>query len=140
MKIGSISSHAPYSAKSYSPQNFKGLWGKEEIVTEDDRRWSSAFDCDFGEFKQITVKEYYPFMDETEDDIKKIKAQEFEDKSLPTDIDPVEYISGLKINIMPTIPVTADEYKAYIARELLSKQEMDVEDRLKIAKMQKFLR
>lgn len=140
MKIGSISSHAPYSAKSYSPQNFKGLWGKEEIVTEDERRWSSAFECDFGEFKQITVKEYYPFMDETEDDIKKIKAQEFEDKSLPTDIDPVEYISGLKINIMPTIPVTADEYKAYIARELLSKQEMDVEDRLKIAKMQKFLR
>ena len=29
---------------------------------------------------------------------------------------------------MTKIPVTADEYKAYIARELLSKQEMDVED------------
>ena len=140
MKIGSISSHAPYSAKSYSPQNFKGLWGKEEIVTEDERRWSSAFECDFGEFKQITVKEYYPFMDETEDDIKKIKAQEFIDKTIPDEINTVEYVSGLKINIMPTIPVTADEYKAYIARELLSKQEMDVEDRLKIAKMQKFLR
>ena len=140
MKIGSISSHAPYSAKSYSPQNFKGLWGKEEIVTEDERRWSSAFECDFGEFKQITVKEYYPFIDETEDDIKKIKAQEFIDKTIPDEINTVEYVSGLKINIMPTIPVTADEYKAYIARELLSKQEMDVEDRLKIAKMQKFLR
>ena len=140
MKIGSIGSHAPYSAKSYSPQNFKGLWGKEEIVTEDERRWSSAFECDFGEFKQITVKEYYPFMDETEDDIKKIKAQEFIDKTIPDEINTVEYVSGLKINIMPKIPVTADEYKAYIARELLSKQEMDVEDRLKIAKMQKFLR
>lgn len=139
MKIGNVNYCTPYSTKS-SSQNFKGLWGKEEIITEDERRWSSAFECDFGEFKQITVKEYYPFMDETEDDIKKIKAQEFIDKTIPDEINTVEYVSGLKINIMPTIPVTADEYKAYIARELLSKQEMDVEDRLKTAKMQKFLR
>ena len=140
MKIGSINCCTPRGIKSPSSQNFRGLWGKDNIVTEDDRRWSSAFECDFGEFKQITVKEYYPFMDETEDDIKAIKAQEFEESSPPTDMDPVEYISGLKIKIMPTIPVTAEEYEAYIARELLSKQEMDVEDRLKTAKMQKFLR
>lgn len=140
MKIGSISSYTPYNAKSSSAQNFKGLWGKEETVTEDNRVWSSAYECDFGEFKQITVKEYYPFVDETEDDIKKIKAEEFETSTSPSDTDPVEYISGTKINIMPTIPVTTEEYKAYIARELLSKQEMEVEDKLKMAKMQKFLR
>lgn len=140
MKIGSIGFCTSYATKTPSTQNFKGLWGKEKNITDDGRVWSSAYECEFGEFKQITIKEYYPFKDETEDDIKKIKAQESIIKAGPTDIDTVEYVDEIKINIMPTIPVTAEEYRAYIARELLSKQEMDVEDRLKIAKMQQFLR
>jgi len=140
MQVSSINFHSPVGLKKISSPNFKGLWGKEEVETRDNRVWSDAYECDFGELENITVKHYYPFLDETDEDIKKVKSQEFIKKTESGDSEAVTYIDSLQVYVMPTIPITAKEYNAYIARELLSKEEMEVEDKLKKAKLQMFLR
>ena len=50
---------------SNSSMNFRGLWGKEKVVTNYDETMGY----------ETTDRFYYPFMDESADDIKKIQEK-----------------------------------------------------------------
>lgn len=141
MKIGIVSS--AYNNIKKNP-NFTGLWGDEERKIEDDIMYDAAQNIDYGSYSEEITKPYYPFLDETDEYIKteKEKAEKNirQRRSYGRDYDDMVNRSySTIIKVMPKIPITTAEYNAYIARELLSKQEMDVEDKLKGAHLQKFL-
>ena len=143
MKIGSIGNAQIFAAagKKIQQQSFSGLWGKEETTVNDSTYYDAAQNVDFGTYTSILQKEYYPFLDETEQDIEKVEKKY--NKRLAyrpaTDSDPSSSEHYQVVKIMPKLPVTAAEYNAYVARELLSKQELQVEDKLKGANLQRFL-
>lgn len=138
MKIGIINS--AYSNIKKNP-NFTGLWGKEETKIDNQIMYDAAQNIDYGSYSKVTTKPYYPFLDETDEYIKteteKAKRNIIPEYSNENDM--VNYSSSTVIEVMPKIPITTAEYNAYIARELLSKQEMEVEDKLKGAHLQNFL-
>ena len=150
MKIHNINPIS-YAAKN-STTNFKGLWGKEEKRIVSSPFSDHAQLCDMGEDHTILTREYHPFLDESAEDIKKtidshtgIETDLAKDRNLiPSSpdawVDCVDYIKEFKVKLMPRLEFSAAEFSAYKARELLSKAEMAVEDALKIAKLQKYLR
>lgn len=133
MKIGSI------GGAQKSP-NFSGLWGKESTLTTDNIKYSYGMEMDYGTYEETIYKEYYPFLDESDESIEKIKKEnsKYSFNEGGND-DMVERKYSTVVKVMPRIPVSAAEYNAYIARELLSKQESEVEDKLKGAHLQQFL-
>lgn len=134
MKIGLIS---PVYKGMHKNANFAGIWGKEEKQTDNNIRYDYGMEADCGTYKETITKPYYPFLDESDEDIKKAEKDYSKFSIREDDLIKREYSQNVKI--MPRIPVTAAEYKAYISRELLSKQEMEIEDKLKGAHMQQFL-
>ena len=131
MKIGALNS--AHSRLSKSP-NFSGIWGKPKI--EEDM--PVLYDEKTKTYKQIstrtTTKYYYPFLNETDNHIKFIQREYSNHIVFSFERENIDIVK-----IMPKIPVTEAEYKNYVARKLLSKQEMEVEDKLKSANMQQFL-
>lgn len=137
MKIGALNS--AYNRVQKNP-NFAGIWGKSEIKINDNIMYDHSQEFDCGTYDEVTIKPYYPFLDETDADIEKIKEENTKNTHYGYgENDMVERNYSTVVKIMPKIPVSAAEYNAYIARELLSKQELEVEDKLKGAHLQQFL-
>ena len=129
----------------FSRPNFKGLWGDTNTYECGDAHYSWGLEADVGTHHKVTEKEYYPFIDETDEQIEKIKKENefykhYEADTSPTSTDFTDFIDECVVKIMKKIPVSAKTYSEYIKRELLSKAEMAVEDALKTAKLQRFLR
>ena len=132
--------------------SFKGLWGKEDTKVLSEAYYDSAQMCDMGTSHRVITKEYHPFLDETAEEIQDIIKKNTEckqylakDRNLTPEfanaiVDCTDYITEHKVKLMPRLEFSAAEFAAYKARELLSKAEMAVEDCLKIAKLQKYLR
>lgn len=131
---------------------FKGLWGESKVETLSTPYYSYAQMADEGTSHTLTTSFYYPFADETKEEINEIvKKHSGKDTSYARDrdltppsspwgsIDAVDYINEYKINVMPKLGFTAQQYEDYKNRDLLSKDEMFVEDCLKIAKLKKYL-
>ena len=122
-------------------QQFRGLWGAETQRQNETHNYSQGLECEVGTDHVIIEKDYYPFKDETPEDIEKnIKDFNKTERSAGGICDAVEYIRERVVNIKETIPLTAKKYQEYIERKLLSRSEMRVEDKLKRAGLQKFLR
>ena len=136
MRIGAVT-----CAQNYAPKcpNFSGLWGKEETRTDNNIRYDYGMETDCGTYDEVITKTYYPFLDETDADIEKIKKENSKYSYNEDENKMVERRYSTVVDVMPRFPVTAQQYNAYVARELLSKQEMEVEDKLKGAHLQQFL-
>ena len=136
MKITSISA-MNYAAKKQNPSH-KGLWGKSTEEKVESSHYDSGMMCDMGVDHYVKTKYYYPFLKESKEEIERIRNSNTAIDKHGDDFYSV--IHETKVEIMKPIPVTEEKYNQYIKRELLSKEEMKVEDKLKIAKLQKFLR
>jgi hypothetical protein len=126
---------------SLNQQQFRGLWGSERQKQVEVPYYSQGLECDLGTDHVIIEKDYYPFMDETQEEIDEIiKKYNKTERTVGGACDAVEYIRESIVNIRETIPLTAKRYRDYIERKLLSRSEMRVEDKLKRAGLQRFLR
>lgn len=150
MKIYSINPTNQFAKQTKT--NFKGLWGEEEAKQISTSYSDHAQMCDMGTDHVIITKSYYPFLDETGEEIRNvIENNTGKSTNLAADrdltpsspyawVDCTDYIRETVVKIMPRLEISASEFAAYKARELLSKAEMAVEDALKVAKLQKYLR
>lgn len=136
MKITSISA-MNYAAKKQNPSH-KGLWGKSTEEKVESSHYDGGMMCDIGVDHYVRTKYYYPFLNESKKEIEKIRNRHTSSSKHGDDF--YSTIHETKVEIMKQIPVTEKKYNQYIKRELLSKEEMAVEDKLKIAKLQIFLR
>ena len=115
----------------------KGLWGAEENRQIESSHYDGGNMCDMGTDHFLTTKTYYPFLNETKEDIEKV-CKENNKKGVTGDSFH-NVIYETRVDIKETIPVTEQKYRQYVKRELLSLEEMQVEDKLKMAKLQQFL-
>lgn len=148
MRISSIQSTTFFNQKP----NFKGLWGKETTRVLSEAYYDAAQNCDMGTSHIVATKEYHPFFDETSEEIREIiknESKSYSDLASKRDLTPAsvnafvdcaDHIKETVVKLMPRLEFSAAEFRAYEARELLSKAEMAVEDCLKTAKLQKYLR
>ena len=135
MKIYSINSRTQFT----KPTNFKGLWGKETVDVISAPVYSHAYECDMGTDHTVTTHEYHPFFDETSDEIDKAIASRT--SRYPKDDGTYsDYIRESKVKLMPRLAISSADFAAYETMRLLSKAEMFVEDALKLANLQKYLR
>ena len=122
-------------------QQFKGLWGDERYETKSSPDFSWGLECYTGTSHTVTEQDYYPFKDETPEQIEKVRKDydKYERKTGEYD-NAVTYITESILIVKEALPVTAKRYQDYIERKLLSRMEMRVEDKLKRAGLQRFLR
>ena len=71
MKINSINLASNFHKQAST--NFKGLWGKESIENLSQSYYDAAQNIEVGDKHSKTTKEYHPFADETDFEIKKIR-------------------------------------------------------------------
>lgn len=148
MKIYSIQSTTITKLQN----NFRGLWGKEDTKCLSQASYDAAQNCDMGINHTVTTREYHPFLDETPEEIQEIlknATKSYSDLASDRDLTPsnpyafvdcADYIKETVVKLMPRLEFSSAEFSAYKARELLSKAEMALEDSLKIAKLQQYLR
>lgn len=136
MKISSINSTLEF--QNQNKMNFKGLWGKETQEVLSSSHYSHGQMCDVGTDHTVITKEYHPFLDESADEITKTIKEHT--KTERGNFECADWIKEVKVVLMPKLEISAADFKAYKAKELLSKAENTLEDALKIAKLQKYLR
>lgn len=136
MKITGINV-ANYAATKQNVAH-KGLWGKENSEQVEWSTYDGGMMCNMGTDRFVTTKYYYPFLNETKDEIEDVRVKNTHIPPKTNDF--YNAIHETRVEIKQTIPVTEKKYNEYISRELLSKEEMEVEDKLKLAKLQIFLR
>ena len=122
-------------------QQFKGLWGDTRRKQLESQYYDGSQEIYVGNDHVLIEKDYYPFKDETPEQIEKVKKEFKASEAFDKEYDGLatafeEHV----VNIKKCIPLTAQKYKDYIERKLLSRAEMRVEDKLKIAGLQRFLR
>ena len=142
MRISAINANPVYQCKK---PHFDGKFGKVHESDKSDVYYDHGMEADCGTYHYVKEVPYYPFLDETEEEIKGVLEQYNHYNYRPATTDPnshdfTDRIDETIVKLMEPMPVTKQEYNDYIARKLLSKQEMNVEDRLKIAGLQIFLR
>lgn len=131
---------------------FKGLWGKESTECLSQSYYDAAQNCDMGINHTKTTKEYHPFLDESPEEIRNViknatkntcdlaKDRDLTPYHQNSFVDCADHINETVVKLMPRLEFSAAEFSAYKARELLSKAEMALEDCLKTAKLQQYLR
>ena len=115
LPINSISNH--YSKANNA--NFKGLWGK----TINNDHMESEYNI------SEKIYEYYPFRDETKEQIEKVKTENGRYKEdLPGKglvQDPWPNIDSVVISVMAALPFTSKEFLQYTTNRLpITKQKM----------------
>jgi hypothetical protein len=122
MKVLPIISNYPTNRYSHvKAQNFKGLWGpKSESVYED-----SMYDI------RTVTKPYYPFKDESKDDIdwmvqfhSSCENSSADSYKIP---DPVEFTRSEVVSVCERLPFTEQEFKAYISNSLNDLRKLVIE-------------
>lgn len=140
MRISGISPTLYLNTQQNQSKNVshKGLWGDELQTKPESSQYDGGNMCDMGTDHYLTTKLYFPFLDETKEQIDEVCKKNY--KKIESGEGLHTIIDEEVVEVMRTIPVTEAKYNQYIARELLSKEEMEVEDKLKLARMQRFLR
>ena len=129
-----------YAISNTKPQ-FRGLWGDTRRKQLETQYYDGAQEIYVGNNRVLIEKDYYPFKDETLEQIEKVKKDFKASESFGSEYDGLaRSFEEHVVNIKKQIPLTAKQYADYIERKLLSKAEMKVEDKLKIAGLQRFLR
>lgn len=137
MRIMSIG----FSARQNVPANFKGLWGKENVKVISESQYDSSQMCYYGTDESVVTKEYFPFKDETDEEIRKVVEENEKPGYWKSDYayDISDSITRKKVEVMPKLDISEDEYNRYRNDDLLSKDENSVEDKLKLAGLKKYL-
>lgn len=122
-------------------QNFNGLWGKENSQCISRSYYDYAQMCEMGTNHFVTTKTYYPFKNETIEEINDVvkKNAVTETYKYNDENDISEAISEFKVNVMPKLDITEGQYNKYRNDDLLSKEENWVEDKLKLAGLKEYL-
>jgi len=146
MKINSINAVA-FSA-SVNP-NFKGLWGVQNKVNEQRDRTDFEEGCEFIERKTVTSSEYYPFADETENQIEAVKEQAFS-SSHKNEIQyskdntfwayVLDVYNEHRAKIMPKLSFTEKQFAMYTQAQLDKLNIQKIENELKSLKLTRYLR
>ena len=116
---------------------FTGLWGKTTTINKSNINFDKSLEADVGTYHFTKIKQYFPFKDETTEEINKVKLQNeyrYFSQNLTSRID--ECI----VNIGKTLPVTAKEYADYVSGKLLPNAKTAIETKLKAAKLQNFIK
>lgn len=111
MKINSINYSLNYNKPTHKAQNFEGLWGKTSKNTD--------FDAVLGIPKVEETSYYYPFSDETQDEINKVVKE-----NTSADIDETDGAMKYKINdcrVCTTLPFKKVNFENYTAMNEKSK-------------------
>ena len=142
MRISAISASMVNQCRK---PHFDGKFGIVHNTDKSDVYYDHGMEADIGTYHYLHEIPYYPFLDESKDEIKSVLEQYNKYDHKPASDDPnshdfTDRIDETIVKLMDPMPVTRQEYSDYIERKLLSKQEMNVEDRLKIAGLQIFLR
>lgn len=138
MKIFSINPALNYGTKSPS---FKGLWGDTKQEELEYQHYDGGQDIYVGCDHTRITKDYYPFSDETDEQIAKVIKDFKSTEKRSSEYDGLaSSYEEHAVNVVKRIPVTEQTYQNYIERKLLSRAEMRVEDKLKLAGLQRFLR
>lgn len=124
---------------------FGGIWGDIRKYNLDDTFNAKDKDIPMGKLYRKTVKDYYPFMDETEEEIKKIKKENSYFKHYPPTFAPEskdmrERTYECIVNVIKRIPLTAKTYLDYVSGSLKTKEKLSVENKLKLAGLQIFIK
>ena len=137
MRIMSINSAISQSSKA----NFKGLWGKENSECVSTSFYDSSQMCEMGTTEYVTTKTYYPFKNETTEDIAKIVRENSGIKHHKNDYDNdiSDSIRENRVKVMPKLNITEEEYNKYRNDDLLSQAENILEDKLKLAGLKEYL-
>lgn len=146
MRVNSIQ---PVAVHSASNPNFKGLWGVQNKIVEQRDRSDFEEGCEFIERKTLTTSEYYPFADETEAQIKKVKEDSFsssrkneiqftEDNSFWAYV--LDTYNEHQAKIMPKLSFTAKQFGEYTKAQLDKINLQKVEGELKKLNLTRYVR
>jgi hypothetical protein len=122
MKVLPIISNYPTNRYSHSKaQNFKGLWGPQsESVYED-----SMYDI------RTITKPYYPFKDETKDDIdwmvkyySRCEVSSADSYKIP---DPVEFTRSEVVSVCEKLPFTSQDFDDFISNKIRDLRKVVIE-------------
>ncbi len=107
MRISAINQNR-FSSYSKFNQNFKGLWGKSLSDHYEDSMYSS----------DSTVHYYYPFKDESQNEIDKVvNEKEYNNTSCAdprTVYDPITCSESVSVSVQKKLPFTKNEFYAYL--------------------------
>lgn len=107
MRISAINQNSIYSYHKLN-QNFKGLWGKSTSEHYEDSMYSDDF----------TTHYYYPFKDETQDEIDKVvQENEYSNTSCADPrlvYNPITCSEGVSVSVKKKLPFTKSEFYAYL--------------------------
>ena len=147
MRVNGVQSVAVRSVSANS--NFKGLWGNQNKIVEQRDRSDIQEGCEFIERKTLTTSEYYPFADETEAQINKIKEDSFS-KTQKNEIQFAEHntvwayvldtYNEHQAKIMPKLSFTAKQFGEYAKAQLDKVSLQKVEGELKKLNLTKYIR
>lgn len=124
---------------------FTGLWGKSVTIDKSNVYFDKDIEADVGTYHYTKVKQYFPFKDETDDEINKVKFQNEFNYTLKRAYDYFSHnlttrIEDCIVNIRKTLPVTAQEYADYISGKLVPSEKKALEAKFKAAKLQAFIK
>ena len=146
MKVNGIQ---PVAVNSASNPKFKGLWGVQSKINEQCDRVDFEEGCEFIERKIFTTSEYFPFADETENQIKAVKEQAFssshkneikftKDNSFWANV--LDVYNEHRAKIMPKLSFTEKQFVEYSKSQLDKINLQKIENELKNLKLTKYLR
>lgn len=124
---------------------FNGLWGKTTTINKSNVHFDKNLEADVGTYHFSKIKQYFPFKDETAEEINKVKLQNEYRYSKKSVHDYFSHnltsrIDECIVNIRKTLPVTAKEYADYVSGKLLPNAKTAIETKLKAAKLQNFIK
>ena len=124
MKIQQIINHSNQSAtntRKITP-TFKGLWGEDTYYSQHD----STYDID------DTTHHYYPFSDETEEMIAKIKKDHTDghDLVMSGGSDPHACSNGYSVEVHEKLPFTLNEFEKYMKNCLYDLRKKVIENHI----------
>ena len=107
MKITPIKS---FNSNLTQMNSFKGLWGKE----------SHEYVDDYYEMSDYYDYEYYPFADETQEDIEKVKKNHQYYKSEVSKLvaEPINHVYSIVVTVMSALPFTSKDFNDYLNNKI----------------------
>lgn len=121
--------------------NFNGLWGKSKNERVSESYFDPSQMLEYGTNHNIVTMPYYPFNDESEEEIKSVIAKNQAYDHYQNDYldDVSECITEKKVKVMPKLDITIEQYEKYKNDDLLSVEENRVEDILKLNNLKEYL-
>ena len=126
MKISQISNVTNYTnmlntSTEKSNTSFKGLWGTEEHGSYNDREYSHNF----------IRYDYYPFKDETKQEIEKIVDMNSYYNSYAADVyDAVTQVESANVIVMQALPFTKKDFQGYLDKTISDLKKMVIENHI----------